>query len=117
MHVKSNHTFRCHSEYLNKKIEIQRPYLFHFKAFGMIDLHYDMRICQKIYYRFTMTVYVKFMVRFNVHQTLYQRKNCEVKLENKALFKYVCLTARVFIALAIKIYIMITSLLYYEFKG
>ena len=49
MHVKSNYTFKCLNEYLNKKIEIQRPNIFHFKAFGMINLHYEIIICQKIY--------------------------------------------------------------------
>ena len=68
MHVKSNYTFKCLNEYLNKKIEIQRPNIFHFKAFGMINLHYEIRICQKIYYRVTMTVYVKSVVRFNMRQ-------------------------------------------------
>ena len=62
MHVKSNHTFKCLYEYLNKKIEIQRPNIFPFKAFGMINLHYEIRICQKIYNRVTMTVYVKCVV-------------------------------------------------------
>ena len=57
---------------LIKKIEIQRPNIFHFKAFGMINLHYEIRICQKIYNRVTMTVYVKCVVRFNVHKTLYR---------------------------------------------
>ena len=49
---------------------IQRPNIFYFKAFGMMNLHYGVRICQKIYNRVTMTVYVKCVVRFNVHKTL-----------------------------------------------
>ena len=53
-----------------RKIEIQRPNIFHFKAFSMINLQYEIKICQKIYNRVTMTVYVKFVVRFNVHKTL-----------------------------------------------
>ena len=52
------------------KIEMQRPKIFHFKAFGMINLHYEIIICQKIYNRVTITVYVKCVVRFNVHKTL-----------------------------------------------
>ena len=65
MHVvELSHTFKCLYEY---KIEIQRPNIFHFKAFGLINLHYDIRICQKIYNKVTMTVYVKCVVRFNVH--------------------------------------------------
>ena len=36
----------------------------------MINLHYKIRICQKIYDRVTMTVYVKCVVRFNVHKML-----------------------------------------------
>ena len=36
----------------------------------MINLHYEIRICQKIYNRVTMTVYVKCVVRFNVHKML-----------------------------------------------
>ena len=35
-----------------------------------MNLHYEIRICQKIYNKVTMTVYVKCVVRFNVHQTL-----------------------------------------------
>ena len=76
MHFKSNHSIKCLYEYLNKKIEIQRPNIFHFKAFGMINLQYETRICQKIYNRVTMTVYVKCVVRFNVHHTL-----CSIALE------------------------------------
>ena len=52
------------------RIKIQRPNIFHFKAFGMINLHYEIRICQKIYNRVTMTVYVKGVVWFNVNKTL-----------------------------------------------
>ena len=52
-----------------RKIEIQRPNIFHFKAFSMINLQYEIKICQKIYNRVTMTVHVKFVVRFNVHKT------------------------------------------------
>ena len=44
--------------------------IFHFKAFGMINLQYEIRICQKIYNRVTMTVYVKCVVWFNVNKTL-----------------------------------------------
>ena len=53
-----------------KKIEIMRPNVFHFKAFGIINLHCERRIYQKIYDRITMTVYVKCVVRFKVHKTL-----------------------------------------------
>ena len=55
---------------LNKKSEVQSPNIFHFKAFSLINLHYEIRICQKIYNRFTMTVYVKCVVLFNMHKTL-----------------------------------------------
>ena len=52
-------------------MEIRRPNIFHFKAFGMINLHYEIRFCQKIYNnRVTMTVYVKCVVRFNVNKML-----------------------------------------------
>ena len=37
----------------------------------MMNLHYEVRICQKIYNRVTMTVYVKGVVWFNVNKTLY----------------------------------------------
>ena len=37
----------------------------------MINLHYEIRICQKTYNRVTMTIYVKCVVRFNVHKTLH----------------------------------------------
>ena len=36
----------------------------------MINLHYEIKICQKIYNKVTMTVYVKYLVRFNVNKTL-----------------------------------------------
>ena len=39
MHIKWNHTFKCSYEYLKKN----------FKSFGMINLHYEIRILQKIY--------------------------------------------------------------------
>ena len=32
-------------------IEIQIHTIFNFKAFGMMNLHYEIRICQKIYNR------------------------------------------------------------------
>ena len=75
MHVKSNHTFKCLYEYLNKKLRYRDLIYFILKLlaaspFGMIDLHYEIRICQKIYIRVTMTVYVKCVVRFNVNKTL-----------------------------------------------
>ena len=41
---------------LNKKIEVQRPNLSQFKVFGMMNLNYEVRICQKIYNRVTITV-------------------------------------------------------------
>ena len=44
--------------------------MFHLKAFGMIRLHYETRICQSIYNRVTMTVCVKCVVQFYVHKTL-----------------------------------------------
>ena len=36
----------------------------------MINLHYEIRICQKIHNRVTMTVYAKCVVWFNVNKTL-----------------------------------------------
>ena len=68
---KSNQTFKCIYEYLDKRFEMQRPNIFHFKALGMMNLHYEIRICQKIYNRVTMTVYVKCVVRFNLNKTLF----------------------------------------------
>ena len=56
-----------------KKIKIQRPNIFHFKAFDMMNLHYEVIIFQKIYIRVTMTVYVKGVVRFNVNKTLIRK--------------------------------------------
>ena len=64
MHVKSNHTFRCLYEYLNKKLKYRDLIYF------ILNLNFEVRICQKIYKRVTMTVYVKCVVRFNVHKTL-----------------------------------------------
>ena len=51
-------------------MKIQRPNIFHFKAFGMMNLHYEVRIYQKIDNRVTITVYVKGVVWFNVNKTL-----------------------------------------------
>ena len=39
----------------------------------MINLHYEIRICQKTYNRVTMTVHVKCVVPFNEHKTLHVR--------------------------------------------
>ena len=39
-----------------------------------MNLHYEVRICQKIYNRVTMTVYVKGVVWFNVNKTLVLRE-------------------------------------------
>ena len=38
----------------------------------MINLHNQVRICQKIYDRVTMTVYVKCAVWFDVDKTLFE---------------------------------------------
>ena len=53
------------------KIKVQRCNMPHLKAFGMINLQYEIRICQKIYNRVTMTVYVKCVFLFNMHKKLY----------------------------------------------
>ena len=90
MHVKSNHTFKCFNKYLNKKL---RCNIFHFKAFGMLHLHYEIRICQKIYNRVTMTVYVKCVVRFNVLKTLV-KMNKKLFLNNKNDFRHITLTLK-----------------------
>ena len=59
MHIKSKHTFKCLYEYLNKKLRYRDLiHIFHFKAFGMINLRYEIRICQKIYDRLTIKVNV-----------------------------------------------------------
>jgi hypothetical protein len=44
--------------------------LFHFKAFGMIDLHYLIRICKKVYNRGKIIVNVWRLIRNSLHQTL-----------------------------------------------
>ena len=56
----------CLYEYLNKKLRYKD--IFYFKAFGMINLPYELRFCQIFYNR--VTVYVKCVVRFNVNKTL-----------------------------------------------
>jgi hypothetical protein len=43
-------------KFLNKKIEVQTSNIFHFKAVGTLNMHYEIRICQKIYDRVTMSV-------------------------------------------------------------
>ena len=42
----------------------------HFKAFGMINLHCEIIVCQKIYNRVAKTVYVKCVVWLKVNKTL-----------------------------------------------
>jgi hypothetical protein len=42
------------------KMEIERLNISHFKAFGIINLQYEIRICQIIYNKVTMTAYVWF---------------------------------------------------------
>ena len=58
MEAISYQAFKEFYEYFNEKKKIQRHTIFHFKAFGMMNLHYEIRICQKIYNRVTMTQYV-----------------------------------------------------------
>ena len=60
--------------------------IFHFKAFGMINLHYEIRICQKIYNKVTTTVYVKCEVQFNMHKTLPAGTNIVYSLSVKLHF-------------------------------
>ena len=73
MHIKSNHTFKRLYEYLNKKLRYRDL------VSGLINLHYEIRICQKTYNRVTMTVYVKCVVWFNVHKTLHVRGQWKYK--------------------------------------
>ena len=54
---KSFHSFLWISQW---KIEVEGLNMSHFKAFGMINLQYELRICQKINNRVTMIVYVWF---------------------------------------------------------
>ena len=47
--------------------------IFHFEVFGMLNLHYVIRVCQKIYnidYRGRITVNIWHLVRNSLHQTL-----------------------------------------------
>ena len=48
MQAISYQAFKHFYEYSNEKLGYRD---FHFKAFGMINLHYVIRICQKIYTR------------------------------------------------------------------
>ena len=59
---------------LQRKIEIKRHNIFHFKAFDMINLHYEIRICQKIYNRVTTDNKSKCLVRNRLHQMLVMAK-------------------------------------------
>ena len=70
------------------KIEMQRPNIFNFKAFGMMNLSYEIRICQKIYIRVTMTVYIKCVVRFYVHKTLFFQEAKKAKITIYFLLKH-----------------------------
>ena len=68
--------------------------MFHFKAFGMINLHYEITVCQKIYDIVTMTVYVKCVFRLNVHsKTLFIQifKDCLLKSFQTNLLICICL--------------------------
>ena len=46
-------------------------FMSHFEDLGMRNSQYESRICQKSYYKVTMTVWYLCVVRFNVHKTLY----------------------------------------------
>ena len=48
------------------KLRYRDQKIFHFKGFGMMNLHYEIRICQIIYNRVMMTFYVKCVIWFNV---------------------------------------------------
>ena len=41
-----------------------------FKAFGMMNLHYEIGICQNVYNRVTTHNKSKYLVRNSLHQTL-----------------------------------------------
>ena len=42
-----------------------------FEAFDIINLQYEIKVCQNIYNRVTMRVYVKCVVRFNMNKMLF----------------------------------------------
>ena len=42
---------------LIKKIEIQRQNISHFKGFSLMNLQYEIRVCQKMHNEVTMTLY------------------------------------------------------------
>ena len=79
-------------------MKIQRPDTFHFKAFGMMNLHYEIRICQKIYNRVTTHNKSKCLVRNSLHQTLHIVKEIIHDLNHDLTFycihNQLCLQAR-----------------------
>ena len=52
---RSFHSFLWISQW---KIEVEGLNMSHFKAFGMINLQYEIRICQIIYNKVTMNAYI-----------------------------------------------------------
>ena len=71
MQAISYQAFKHFYEYSHEKLRHRDiVHTFHFKDFGMINLHYVIRICQKIYNRGRITVNVWRLVRNSLHQTL-----------------------------------------------
>ena len=68
MQAISYKAFKHFDEYSNEKLRYRG--LIHFKAFSMIDLHDEIRICQKIYNRVTTHNKNKCLVRNSLHQAL-----------------------------------------------
>ena len=58
IHAKIFSSLFIHFMNIPIKIEIERLNISRFKAFVMINLQYEIRICQIIYYKVTMIAYV-----------------------------------------------------------
>ena len=55
--------------------------IFYFEAFAMMNLHYEIRICQKIYNRVTTHNKSKCLVQNSLHQTLFWCSTWNLDLE------------------------------------
>ena len=63
--------------------------IFHFEVFGMLNLHYEISICQKIYNRVTTHNKSKCLVRNSLHQTLAWAALCAMTITRNVWLKVV----------------------------
>ena len=70
--------FKHFDEYSNKKWRYRDTQysILHCKAFGKMNLHYEIEVCQRIYNRVTTHNKRKYLVQNSLHQTLIGTRNC-----------------------------------------